>query len=273
MESLLLLCYITPMVSPDRQHSSAGKDSFLRKMFGVPLDSVSKNLHKALPSVTPNQITTTGLVAVVAGAMMMQSENTKSNPDKMKQAAALGLQGIGYLCDALDGGVARQIKKETNGEYHNPVGVILDVTTDRVQESVLAFLRSRAAAKRKDLWGQVAADGAMLTTSLPTLTREIIMWLDGREVHEVGTDPLAFMGSRPGRVVMNTLSGMSPRYQRYLDGVQVLANFYSAGNRYLTRGEKIDETSRNVSRSKSLALLPVAAAATVVFAASRRVKA
>ncbi len=260
------------MINPERhQGGSAGKDSFLRTVFKKPLEFTSKKVHKTFPSLTPNHITVAGLGMVIAGAAMIENVNGKHHPDKKTQAAALALQGLGYLCDGLDGGVARQLKDETDGKYNNPVGVIFDVTADRVQESALAFLRSKSAVVRKDMWGQIAADGVMLTTSLPTLTREMTMWLDGHEVHELGTDVIAFFGSRPGRIIMNTLSGMSTRVQPYIDSLQVGANLYSAYNRYKTRGEKIDDSFRKISRDKSLALLPVAGASTVIFAVNKSI--
>lgn len=237
----------------------AGKNSPFRKIFKRPVNSISRHLHEVIPGATPNEITLAGFVSVGIGGVIMESENKKAKKDrKVMWWLSLVLQMLGYACDAVDGGVAGIIEKETPGKHNKAFGAVLDVTTDRLQESFLALLRSKSAAERNDLPGMLAADGVALTTSLPTIVRELTMWLDGHEVREVGTNVLAFPGSRIGRIFLNTASGAMPERQPALDTAQIVANLYSAYNRYTNRGELIDDKSRIVSREKLIGLIPAA---------------
>jgi hypothetical protein len=246
----------------NRPEYGAGKDSPLRNATSDLVRNVSSTIHNAFPKLTPNEISVLGITLVCFGDYLIQNQNRKNERNNMVVSLSVLLQALGYACDALDGGVAREKKRKTP-QWHSKIdGATLDPALDRVREIYTASSRRETARHRGSKIGMLSANATLLTTSLPTVAREWTMALTGQSVQEVGSNPLAFMGSMPGRLLLNSLGTLYPRAQPIADAFQAVANVYSGYNRITRRSSAIDAQSRRIAREKARKLTPITGLAT-----------
>src|SRR5207253_897126 len=105
-------------------------------------------LHEKFPNLSPNAITSIGLVSVVLGGYLAERENRKPERNKLTMSVSVVLEAIGFTLDAFDGAVAKAIEEDTPGKRNKLLGKVFDIVADRTQEIILAGLRSESAYKR-----------------------------------------------------------------------------------------------------------------------------
>lgn len=212
------------------------QNSRIRAAFSGVTNGAAKLLIKAIPGVTADAVTYTGLGAVIAGSVVkilpkdLISSGTNS-------PISLGLLAFGGLCDALDGAVARNNKKPAN--YNALNGALTDVIHNRFGETAMALSRIFAASTRQDPAGVIAATLSGLTAPLPSLLRAMVE-KKGFFVPESGGNPFSFLGTRSARVVLTIPATSYPEMkffgnnsQPILDGLSALGNIATTIERYL----------------------------------------
>lgn len=222
---------------------SGDKNSPIRAAFSGVTNGAAKLLIKAIPGITADSVTYTGLGSVIAGSVVkilpkgwITSET--SSP------ISLGLLSFGVLCDALDGAVARNKKKPTN--YNALDGALTDVIHNRFGETAMALSRIFAAGARRDPVGVAAATVSGLTAPLPSLLRAMVE-KKGFFVPESGGNPLSFLGTRSTRAILTIPATSYPEMQFFgnnsqpmLDGLSALGNIATTIERYLIHKKAIN---------------------------------
>lgn len=232
------------------------RNSPLRKFSEKLLNPAVNGLAK-IPGIEANHITLTGLGLTVAGSLERWIDKSEVSP-----YIALALLGLGISCDALDGALARKLNQSSEK------GAILDLMTDRVQESVMALTRMAMAIERGDLLGVIAASLNGLTNPFPSLLRAVAE-SKGLIVPESGKNPLSFLGTRGGRVGANIWATVFPESftikeqssQALIDSLSALANIISSLERLslLTKKLKTSTTDKklvDLGRKKTEVLIP-----------------
>ena len=172
------------------------RNSRLRKTMEKFLQPIVKGLI-GIPGVTADRVTSAGTIFVSVGSL------ERVFNEKLSPWVALSLIGLGVLGDALDGQVARALNQSSEE------GALFDLLNDRFQESVMSLSRIVTAAKRKDSLGMVLATLAGLTNPLPSLMRAEVE-KKGGVVAESGKNPLSFLGTRSGRVMIGVPTTVFP---------------------------------------------------------------
>lgn len=192
-------------IEHERSHPSitTTRNSSLRKITDRLVHQTALMLHQVLPDVTPNQITALGVVEVLAGVYLAEEANL--HPSTKDKTLALLLETTGYICDALDGALARIIMSESPEKHDGLWGQLADVSADRTQEIGAALLRARTAYLKGSSIGEFAALSAAMTTTLPSLARAYVE-SQGYNVPEMGMSIFQAAGTRTGRIVLNTVA-------------------------------------------------------------------
>jgi len=212
------------------------RNSRLRAAFSGITNGAARALIKAVPGITADRVTYTGLGAVIAGSAIriLPKEWVSS---QTSSPISLGLMAFGALCDALDGAVARNKIKPKN--YNALDGALTDVVHDRFGETAMALSRIFQAGARRDAPGVVFATVSGLTAPLPSLLRAMVE-KRGFFVPESGGNPLSFLGTRSTRAVLTIPATSYPEMQilgnnsqPILDGLSALGNIAATVERYL----------------------------------------
>lgn len=232
------------------------RNSPLRKFSEKILDPIINRLAK-IPGIEANHVTLTGLGLTAIGSLERWINKNEASP-----YIALAFLGLGISCDALDGALARRLNQSSEK------GAILDLMTDRIQESVMALTRMAMATERGDLLGVIAASLNGLTNPLPSLLRAIAE-SKGLIVPESGKNPLSFLGTRGGRVLTNVWTTTFPESftfenqssQALIDSLSTLANITSSLERLFLLIKKpettiSDEKVIGLGRKKTERLIP-----------------
>lgn len=220
----------------DDQSVTITRNSPVRKLAGKPLDRFADCLRDRLPWLTPNMITLAGVGLVVTGVYVAEKQNRNPNGNfKKDMGVAMALQGLGYLCDGLDGPLARSRSRRWPGTNNFMLGQIIDASADRTEEIASGYLRAQTAYILGDRQGALRAIRATATNSLPSLARSLAEAL-GYANGEMGTNPLEASGTRFARIFMNTLAThfrelKGIKVQSLLDGYSAFANEMTAGSR------------------------------------------
>lgn len=232
------------------------RNSPLRKFSEKLLDPIINRLVK-IPGIEANHITLAGLGLVVAGSLERWINKSEVSP-----YIAIAFLTLGVSCDALDGLLARKLNQSSEK------GALLDLMTDRIQESAMALTRVAMATERGDLLGIIAAFVNGLTNPFPSLLRANAE-SKGLVVSESGKNPLSFLGTRGGRAITNiwtttfpksfTVEGQSS--QALVDGLSALANIISSLERLSLLIKKpgttiSDEKVIDLGRKKTERLIP-----------------
>lgn len=124
-------------------------------------------LARIFKRINPNAISVFGVgLAYVGSAIKAIPE---INSGEKATAWAIGLLASALACDGLDGAVARLKGERTENEEIN--GALVDLYSDRLQESGMAIFRIIAAMNRKDPFGVVAATLSGATGPMPSYVR------------------------------------------------------------------------------------------------------
>lgn len=238
------------MTSPESPRNSS-----LRK-FSERLTDPIINRLAGIRGIEANHITLAGLGLTIAGSLERLINKSEVSP-----YIALSLLGLGVSCDALDGALARRLNQSSEK------GAILDLMTDRIQESAMALTRVAMATERNDLIGVIAASLNGLTNPFPSLLRAIAE-NKGVVVPESGKNPLSFLGTRAGRVFTNIWTTTFPESftvgcqssQALIDGLSSFANLMTTLERlkliFTKKGEPISEKIVIVAKRKLEILTP-----------------
>lgn len=238
------------------------RNSPIRVAFSGVTNGAAKLLIKAIPGITADSVTYTGLGAVIAGsAVKILPKEWLSS--ETSSPISLGLLAFGVLCDALDGAVARN-KKIKPENYNVLNGALTDVIHNRFGENAMALSRIFAASARRDPYGVVAATVSGLTAPLPSLLRAMVE-KKGFFVLESGGNPLSFLGTRSTRAVLTIPATSYPEIQIFgnnsqpiLDSLSALGNIATTIERYLINRKTIkkqltinpDEEAKEFGRVK-----------------------
>ncbi len=218
--------------SPDANSVSQTRNSKFREMTKLPIDISTKFFHRKFPSITPNQITTAGVIGVGIGGALAAAEDRKRN--NTGRAIALGILGAASILDAFDGSLARVIEAE-DPTKKNPDGQLIDTAADRIQETTLAIFRVISAQKRGDNLGEVLALLSGISNGAPSLLRAIAE-SRGIVVPEGGGSIIGFFGTRLGR----TISGILSTDFAVVDGKPVQKTLDKYGITFLPQIENIN---------------------------------
>ncbi len=211
------------------------RNSPLRAALSGITNGAALSLIKAIPSITADSVTYTGLAAVIAGSAIkvLPKELVSS---QSSSPISLGLMAFGVLCDALDGAVARNVKIKPKN-YNALNGALTDVIHNRFGETAMALSRIFQASARKDAAGVVAATVSGLTAPLPSLLRAMVE-KKGFFVPESGGNPISFLGTRSTRAALTIPITSYPEIlgnhsQPVIDGLSALGNISTTVERFL----------------------------------------
>lgn len=130
-------------VIPLESDMSAGRNDKKRSIMN-PLNPLADFIADETP-ITGTNLTVGGGVASMAGIHLMESQHRARKYSVTKTALAIGLVGIGILCDGLDGKVARRIRNKMTdeGKIEKSIrfGQMIDPVVDGIKEG---FLRIQA---------------------------------------------------------------------------------------------------------------------------------
>ena len=216
-----------------RSFSDPTRNSRLRALTREPIRRVSEKIHTHAPSIQPNHLTLAGGLLQMAGTRIAENERgTTSPPRKKILFTAAGAKSIGYLCDGLDGGLAK-FKVDRDSYY----GGLLDYLVDRVEETDAALVRARNADTHL---GKYAAYGVALTCAIPGIIRAHAEQ-QGKVVPEQGTNMLEWLGTRPGRVLLDLVATFGNNRTRVTaDVIGTTANVYSAARRFSAQSKSTE---------------------------------
>lgn len=187
------------------------------------------NQLKKIPGISANHITFSGLALVGLGSL----EKTLKPNSLQASYIALALMALGISTDAFDGALARSLNQSSEN------GAILDLLSDRTQESILSLSRITTASLRKDPFGVITASLSGLTNPLPSLLRAKAE-KKSLVVPESGKNPLTFLGTRASRAVVGVFNTTFPTVfevssyssQSLIDGLSTLANILTSLERF-----------------------------------------
>lgn len=243
---------------------SKTRNSALRQQTDVLIHATTLVIHRALPWLTPNEITALGVIEVLGGVYLAERNNLAIIPSGLVNTTSLFLEGDGYLKDRFDGELARIVNNEFPGKHDSSIGQLCDVMADRTEEIGAAIFRAHTAYIKKSKLGEQAAFSVAVTTTLPSLTRAYVESL-GYAVPEMGLNIFQAAGTRFGRIILGTAAThfreiRGVPLQPAIDTFSAVANVNNAITRLCilkdrrTRpslGEK--ERSEALSRGKILA--------------------
>lgn len=191
------------LIVPAELGISKTRNSFLRQQTDGLIYVATNLVHKSLPWLTPNEITASGVIEVLAGVYLAERNNISTKPSGLITASSLFLEADGYLKDRFDGELARIINKEFPGKHDSSLGQLCDVMADRTEEIGAAIFRAHTAYTKGSKFGEQAAFGVAVTTTLPSLTRAYLESL-GYTVPEMGLNIFQAAGTRFGRIILGT---------------------------------------------------------------------
>jgi CDP-diacylglycerol--glycerol-3-phosphate 3-phosphatidyltransferase len=135
--------------------------------------------------VTPNALTTSGVLLCAVASVLVYFENRNEN---LFYWAGAFVFGLGSVLDILDGALARLSGKGT------PFGAFLDSTTDRVSEGFMLGAIALVFARHHQLFAVGAAFAAVIGSFLVSYTRA--------RAEALGLKGDVGIGSRAERVVV-----------------------------------------------------------------------
>ncbi len=224
------------------------RNSGLRQRFGPYADKAAQFLIDTIPGITANKITVIGAGLVGLGSLIAALPK-----DWLLKAwnspLALYLMANGILLDALDGTVARRLGTSSDA------GALLDLKSDRIQESTMALSRIASAAARKDAFGVLAAAYSGITSSWPSLARAEVESL-GYEVEETGKNIISLLGTRPMRAIFGTITTSYPVVPVTDMAIQPAVDTISTISNVVTTMERISKLheARSGSLEKTLSV-------------------
>lgn len=280
---------------PPEQGGNPTRNSPLRSILADPNQRIAEYIDTHFPNVTPNNVSDFGLATTAVGSVM--AYRARSLPARIASTAVLT---VGAWSDGVDGALAR-IKAAKNTESPEvpsqkapettPAatserkkfieklkelerdGVLRDVFSDRVGESMTAVARTMAAAARRDTLGTLAAYAATITNTLPSVARAQAEE-QGVAVPETPLG-LGFFGTRGTRAVTGIAGAAFPRLggfplQRTLDGITAVSNLVTADQRHraamtaVPTEPPLSEEIKAAGTSRKELLKPLA---TIIFSA------
>jgi phosphatidylglycerophosphate synthase len=246
-----------------------GQNSPLRMRTASIFQKTAEKVNEKVPHLTPNTVTLIGTATVLTAGYLQEKENRKKNPRKWVKAVAGVVKGAGYSLDGLDGALARQINKITPGTINTSSGAVNDLINDRAQEAGLASMRAVSAHERGSKIGVAAARLFEVTSIIPSAVRARLN-KNGETPDEVGNFG-AFLGSRPGRMILGEIGSAFPRVQPFTDTIGTGANGYAIYYRLVSTGNGLLSESDRATAAKAekaLVLGEVAAVAHVLYKAA-----
>lgn len=239
------------------------QNSFFRKFTSPVTKEVARGLIKFFPGITADKITHAGLWGVATGAALSVVPHVLFGVDLAPFAATLIASGSSL--DVLDGAVAQEQGTVSLS------GALLDVMSDRKQETTLALARIASASMRRDSLGVITATAAGLSNPLPSYYRARVEE-KGYFVPEGGTRVVSALGTRPVRAILGTAATAYPELpvpciempmQPFIDTLSALSNIVTTFERVeifrlASLGklhENTDDSAKELGRIKSEALL------------------
>lgn len=260
------------------QNFGEGKNSPLRLHTAKQMRNVALKFHEKFPKVKPNHVSAFGAASVLAGGALIESQNRRQTRSKAVVTIGAGLQAVGYFCDGLDGALKRIITEVSPDIELGEKGPLVDLVMDKTQEIGLGVMRAKTAIVRGTKIGRLAADAVSTTTVVPSEIREGRVE-KGIVIDEVG-NVITFLGSRPGRIIFNTVSSLAPRLQPLSDGLGAAANINTSLHRLKAPHKKdsngFSDEEKAIARKKkqSMHIMEAAAIGRAVYSQIkvRRVK-
>lgn len=214
------------------------RNSWIRTKTSTPIRQATQELHKRVPWLTGDHITTAGLIGVTLGSILAERQNTKGDISMAGKVPTFVALGLSSLCDALDGPMARIISQETPENVHSLRGQLFDNAADRAQEMAMSISRAVSAHKRNDIPGELLAYCSEVSNIAPSLTKAISE-SKGFVVPEAGKGLSGFFGTRVGRTITNILATVFPEpkgfpLQKVLDAISIISNSATAYDRAKT---------------------------------------
>lgn len=218
---------------------SKTRNSLIRQRTDWLTHNTALIIHEIFPSLTPNELTTLGVIEDLAGVCLAEWNNLSRSPSRMINGFSLLVEIDGELKDAFDGPLARIIMAQSPGKHDSSWGQVYDPLADRTKEIVAALLRAHTAYIKGSSLGERAALGVAITTTLPSLARAYDESL-GYVVPEMGINILQAAGSTFGRIILNkaathmrsvNLFQREILLQPSIDLLAATANIYNASAR------------------------------------------
>lgn len=203
---------------------SETRNSRSRNWITVPIQAITRPVHKKLTWLSPTHLNILGAAEVGLGAIAATAGKT---------ATAATLIASGSLMDVFDGTLARMMAAEDPKSVDFKKGGIYDVLSDRAQELSLALSRAWSADKRGNTFGKLAALATAVTSPLPSISRAFSESL-GKSVPESGKGVIGLIGTRPGRAVLGTVGTLNNESQLGIDIVMTISNLATASVRLRT---------------------------------------
>lgn len=243
---------------PPKEHNS-----IFRRITNPVARKAALVLTKIRPGISADDVTNAGFFGVYAGAALTVIPKGMIGVDFAPYATALMAGGTSL--DVLDGTMAK-VLGTTSAK-----GALLDMMTDRKQETALALARIFSAGIRKDTFGVIAAIAARITNPFPSKYRAMAEEL-GYYVPESGANFGSIFGTRPIRALLGIsataypethMLGIGyPTMQPIFDSISVIGNLLAVLERAKILGQakkgqlKVnpDANAQELGRLKSEAL-------------------
>lgn len=243
---------------PPKEHNS-----IFRRITDPVAKKAALGLIKIFPGITADNLTKFGFCGVTIGAGLTIIPKELVDGFSLN-LPAVGLMTGGTLLDAVDGAMARLLGTASTE------GALLDMMTDRKQETVLALARIFSAGIRKNTFGVIAATAAGITNPIPSKYRAMVEER-GYYVPESGANVGSFFGTRSVRALLGIsataypnpqIAGAELPIQPILDAITILGNTLTTFERMgiLKQAKKgqlkvnLDPNARELGRLKSEAL-------------------
>jgi phosphatidylglycerophosphate synthase len=204
------------------------RNSWLRLKSSHAIQGVVDHLHRRLPKLSPTHLNILGVIGVGLGSVIaIKKSEEHSSRNSIFAASLLGLSAS---LDAFDGTLARTIALEDPEIVNFHTGQIKDVISDRLQEVIMALVRSLRQGGSK--FGRTMALLTAATSTFPSLARAYNE-SKGKAVPETGKGPLEFIGTRAGRTAIGIMATAFPKVKKIpiqpvADALITGANIYTA---------------------------------------------
>lgn len=214
---------------------SKTRNSGIREMAAPLTEGIAKIIVDHTP-ITADHLNIAGAIATTTGTITAASRNPE-NPlqDIGKTIVSTTCTALAAAADGVDGAVAREMESRNPGSIDFEKGQRKDALGDRSGEVAPALGRMVLAHRGRNRWGELAAAGVALTSTLPSIARAYAE-TKGKAVLETGRGILGLIGTRFGRATLGVISTNFPKVgeipvQPILDTISTISNVVTTVDR------------------------------------------